>query len=44
MKNEKNITIRLPVPLWKKLKMAIIDGKIKSVQQAVVDLLEKFLK
>ena len=41
---QKSITIRLPVPLWRKLKLAVIDGKIKSIQNAVVSLLEKFLK
>ena len=41
---QKTITVRLPVPLWRKLKLAIIDGKIKSIQGVVVDLLEKFLK
>ena len=40
----KTLTIRLPVEMWKTLKLAIIYGKIDSTQQAVVDSLKQFLE
>ena len=42
--NHKTLTIRLPITLWKKLKLAIIEGNIKSIQQAVIDSLDKYFK
>lgn len=37
-------TIRLHWALWAKLKQLIINGKIKSIHQAVLDGLEKIVK
>lgn len=31
------MTIRIPVLLWKRLKFAQINGRIKSIQQAAID-------
>jgi len=40
-KDHKILTIRLPINIWKSLKMAILEGKIKSIQAAIVELLRK---
>jgi len=39
----KILTIRLPVEIWKSLKTLIRDGKIKSINKTIVDLLNQFL-
>ena len=39
----RTLTIRLPVRIWKKLKQAIMEGRLKSIQQAVVESLERYL-
>jgi len=41
---EKRLTIRIPFELWKRLRELQTDGKIKSIQEAVVDGLQKLLK
>ena len=40
----KIFTIRLPIEIWKALKTLIKDGKIKSTNKTIVDLLKKFLE
>lgn len=40
---EKRLTIRLPFELWKKLRELQTDGKIKSIQQAVIAGLKKLI-
>ncbi len=40
----KSITIRIPVGLWKRLCLARIDEKIKSIQEAAIEGFEKVLK
>jgi len=40
----KTLTIRLPADLWRRMKMMQIDGKIKSINQAVSDGLEIIAK
>ena len=40
----KILTVRIPEKLWKKLKFMQIDGKIKSINQAVVDALSELAK
>ena len=40
----KILTIRLPTEIWKALKTLIRDGKIKSINQIIVDLLTQFLE
>jgi len=40
----KILTIRLPLELWKALRNLQTDGKIKSIQQAVVLGLQKVVK
>jgi hypothetical protein len=37
-------TIRMPRPLWRKLKTLIMDGKIKSLHQAFIDGVQKIIK
>jgi hypothetical protein len=39
--NTKNMTIRFPLPLWKRLKMLEIDGKIKSIHAITLEAVEK---
>jgi len=41
--NTKNLTIRLPLDLWKKLRNLQTEGKIKSIQRAVIDGLRKII-
>jgi hypothetical protein len=40
----KIMTIRLPIELWKKLKFLIIEGKIKSIQSAIIDALQEYIE
>ncbi len=40
----KTLTIRLPFEIWKRLRELQTDGKIKSIQEAVVQGLRKLLK
>lgn len=37
MNEEKKVTIRIPITLWKRLKLAQIEGRIKSIQQAAIE-------
>lgn len=37
------LTIKLPEDLWSRLKIAIIERKIKSIQQSVVDALVLYI-
>jgi len=37
----KRMTIIFPLQLWRKLKYMIADGKIKSIQNYIIELLEK---
>jgi len=39
-KRVKTLSIRLPLDLWKKLRRMQEEGKIKSIQAAVVDGLD----
>jgi hypothetical protein len=41
---EKRLTIRLPRTLWAALRNLITAGKVKSIQSAVIDGLEKIVK
>ncbi len=40
----KRITIRIPLDIWKKLKMLQIDGEIESIQAAVIEGLKLIIK
>ena len=40
----KKITIRFPLAIWKKLNLLRIDGKIASIQQAVLDGLDLLIE
>ena len=40
---EKRLTIRIPFAIWKRLRELQTDGKIKSIQQAVVAGLKKLI-
>ncbi len=44
MKKEKAVTIRIREDLWRRLNLARIDGKIKSIQEAATKGMEKVLK
>jgi hypothetical protein len=37
MENTKTISIRIPLAIWKRLKLAAIDGRIESIQKAAID-------
>lgn len=37
-------TIRIPYAIWKKLRRLQEDGKIKSIQQACIEGLERVIK
>ena len=37
-------TIRIPYDMWKKLRRMQEDGKIKSIQQASIEGLERIIK
>jgi len=39
----KILTIRLPEEMWRKLKLAILNGQIKSIQKAVIDGLKMLI-
>ena len=41
MKETKRMTIVFPIQLWRKLKYMVADGKIKSIQDCIIDLLQK---
>jgi len=41
---KKTLTIRLPLDLWKKLRNLQTEGKIKSIQQAVLAGLRKVVE
>ena len=40
---EKRLTIRLPFEIWKRLRELQTEGKIKSIQKAVIDGLKKVI-
>jgi len=40
----RNITIRIPYDIWKKLRRMQEDDKIKSIQQACIEGLERVIK
>jgi hypothetical protein len=44
MQKLKIMTIKIPFELWQKLKHMIADGKIKSIQKAVIDGLLHIIK
>jgi hypothetical protein len=39
----KNLTIRIPLNLWKKLMLLKINGKIDSIQQIVIAKLKEVI-
>ena len=41
---EKRLTIRIPFEIWKRLRELQTDGKIESIQHAVVAGLKKLIK
>lgn len=40
----KNMTIRIPIEIWKKLRNLQTDGKIKSIHNAVIEGLKIIMK
>ena len=44
MKDLKILTIRLPLGLWQKLMLMKIEGKIKSIQNIVIQKLKEVVK
>ena len=40
----RNITIRIPYDMWKKLRRMQEDDKIRSIQQACIEGLERIIK
>jgi hypothetical protein len=40
----RNITIRIPYDIWKKLRRMQEDDKIKSIQQASIEGLKRIIK
>lgn len=43
-KQDKTLSIRLPLVLWRAAMIAKAKGKIKSLQDAIVQALEEYLK
>lgn len=41
MKETKRMTIVFPIQLWRKLKYMVADSKIKSIQDYIINLLNK---
>ena len=41
MEKTKNLTIRLPYNLWKKLMLLKIDGEINSIQNIIIKKLKE---
>lgn len=40
----KTITIKIPEELWRQIRLAIINGKIKSMKEAVIKSLQLLVK